>query len=165
MAIIVIAHNIRSAHNVGSIIRSCEGFGVGALYCTGYTPYPRLTGDTRLPHIANKMTTAVAKTALGAEVMIPIHHGELSDVIESLQTQAYTVVGLEQTKASSNISHYTPPKKLALLLGEERYGLDVASQALCDELVEIPMLGAKESFNVAVAAGIALYAFTNNIVQ
>ena len=64
--IIVIAHNIRSTHNVGSIFRGCEGFGVKKIILSGYTPYPSLaTGDSRLPHIREKLTKQIHKTALG----------------------------------------------------------------------------------------------------
>ncbi len=61
MTLIIIAHNIRSAHNVGSILRSCDGFGVAKFYATGYTPYPAIAGDNRLPHERNKRPSKLAK--------------------------------------------------------------------------------------------------------
>ena len=69
--IILILHNIRSTHNVGSIFRTAEGFGVAQIICSGYTPYPRLPDDQRLPHIAEKLTALIHKTAIGAETMVP----------------------------------------------------------------------------------------------
>src|SRR5579871_6804873 len=73
--IILIAHDIRSTHNVGSLLRTAEGMGVARVYFTGYTPYPSLaTGDERLPHIAQKLTRQIQKTALGAESQVAWSH-------------------------------------------------------------------------------------------
>ena len=69
--IVVIAHNIRSTHNVGAIFRTSEGFGVSKIILSGYTPYPALANDPRLPHIARKLTSQIHKTALGAEEIVP----------------------------------------------------------------------------------------------
>ncbi len=68
--IIVIAHNIRSTHNVGAIFRTAEGFGIAKIILSGYTPYPTLPSDTRLPHISSKLTGQIHKTALGAEEFV-----------------------------------------------------------------------------------------------
>ena len=70
----VVAHNIRSSHNVGSIFRTCDGFGVEHLYLSGYTPYPAMQEDTRLPHIVERVTADISKTALGAEKTVPFTH-------------------------------------------------------------------------------------------
>lgn len=158
--IIVIAHNIRSTHNVGSLFRTCEGFGVQKIFLTGYTPYPWTEKtDPRLPHIAEKLTHQIHKTALGAEILVPFIHQETPD-LETLKKQGYRIVALEQTKSSIDIRRYNIPYKIALLLGEEVSGIESELLQLCDDVVEIPMSGAKESFNVSVAAGIALYALT-----
>ena len=157
--IVVIMHNIRSAHNVGSIFRTAEGFGVSEILLTGYTPYPTTKDDTRLPHIAEKLTAQIHKTALGAEALVPFRYYPTLD-LASLQLAGYQIVGLEQDARSSILPHYTPPSKIALLLGEEVQGIDQALLSQCDDLIEIPMKGRKESFNVSVAAGIALYALT-----
>lgn len=159
--IIVIAHNIRSTHNVGSIFRTCEGFGVTRLILSGYTPFPRVTADPRLPHIAEKMTKQIHKTALGAEALVPFEHQESPD-IDALKKAGYTVVGLEQDERSVLLDTYMPPKKIALLLGEEVEGITIDLRNQCDDLIEIPMTGKKESFNVSVATGIALYALTSS---
>jgi len=158
--IIVIAHNIRSTHNVGSIFRSCEGFGVSKLILSGYTPYPSLPADTRLPHIREKLTAQIHKTALDAETMVPFEYQEVPD-LESLKRDEYRIVGLEQDERSVPLSSYKSPEKIALLLGEEVHGIDSNLIDQCDEIVEIPMVGKKESFNVSVAAGITLFALTN----
>jgi tRNA G18 (ribose-2'-O)-methylase SpoU len=159
--IIIIAHNIRSTHNVGAIFRSAEGFGVEKIILSGYTPYPKTQNDTRLPHIADKLTAQIHKTALGAETMVPFTHQETPD-IQSLKQAGYSIVGLEQDDHSVLLSEYTPPEYVALLLGEEVHGIESELLNECDTIVEIPMVGKKESFNVSVAAGIALYGFTTN---
>lgn len=154
--IIVIAHNIRSTHNVGSIFRTCEGFGVSKLILSGYTPYPRTSHDSRLPHISDKLTRQIHKTALDAEMIVPFEYQESPD-LDSLRDQGYRVVGLEQDTRSVMLADYTTPEKVVLLLGEEIEGITDSLRNLCDDLIEIPMVGQKESFNVSVATGIALY--------
>lgn len=155
--VIVIAHNIRSTHNVGAIFRTCEGFGIKRLILSGYTPYPRLPEDSRLPHIAKKLTAQIHKTALGAEILVPFEHHETLD-LDRIKAQGYRIVGLEQDEHSVPLSVYRHPQKIALLLGEEVDGIASDLRAQCEDLVEIPMKGQKESFNVSVATGIALYA-------
>lgn len=154
--IIVIAHNIRSTHNIGSIFRTCEGFGVSKIILSGYTPYPKTENDSRLPHIANKLTGQIHKTALDAENMVPFVYQENFD-IDELKSAGYKVVALEQDKRSIRLPDYNAPQKVALLLGEEVHGIDKSTLDRCDDILEIPMSGQKESFNVSVAAGIALY--------
>lgn len=157
--IIVIAHNIRSAHNIGSIFRTCEGFGVKKIILSGYSPYPNLADDDRLPHLSEKLTEQIHKTALGAEKMVEFEHQQLPN-LESLKQQGFRVVGLEQDRRSILLKDYNAPNKIALLIGEEVNGITSELRDLCDDLIEIPMCGKKESFNVSVAVGIALYALT-----
>ena len=155
--IIVIAHNIRSTHNVGSIFRTCEGFGVNRILLTGYTPYPLLKNDSRLPHISEKLSAQIHKTALGAEAMVPFEHQDTPD-LATLARAGYEIIALEQSSISVNLRNYHPPDKIVLLLGEEVHGIPNELLEQCSVTLEIPMYGAKESFNVSVAAGIALYA-------
>lgn len=163
MEIIVIAHNIRSTHNVGSIFRTSEGFGVKKLILSGYSPYPKVEHDTRLPHISAKLTGQIQKTALGASDMVPfIYAEEPTSVIEQLRADGYRIVGLEQASNSILLNAYQPPQKICLLLGEEVEGISADLLKLCDDIIEIPMQGQKESFNVSVAAGIALYGLTTH---
>jgi 23S rRNA (guanosine2251-2'-O)-methyltransferase len=154
--VIVIAHNIRSTHNVGSIFRTCEGFGVKKLILSGYTSYPSVPGDTRLPHISAKLTDQIHKTALDAERLVPFEYQQEAD-LASLKADGYVIVGLELDDSAISLRDYVPPEKVALLLGEERHGLTDEQRRACDVLLEIPMHGHKESFNVSVATGIALY--------
>lgn len=155
--IIIIAHNIRSTHNIGAIFRTSEGFGVQKIILSGYSPYPSVPPDPRLPHIAAKLTTQIHKTALGAETMVEFEYQETPD-LSMLKQAGYAIVGLEQDDHSITLPSYQAPQKIALLLGEEVHGITSELRMQCDELIEIPMYGKKESFNVSVATGIALYA-------
>ncbi|MDR0397994.1 MAG: TrmH family RNA methyltransferase [Candidatus Nomurabacteria bacterium] len=156
--LVVLAHNIRSVYNVGSIFRTCEGFGVSRLIFSGYTPYPRVEGDSRLPHISSKITTQIAKTALGAENIVPFERSEnVFNAIKRYKSQNYTILGLEQCPDSVKLQDFVPIPKIVLILGEEVNGIPPEVLKLCDKTLEIPMFGQKESFNVSVAAGIALY--------
>jgi tRNA G18 (ribose-2'-O)-methylase SpoU len=168
--IVVIAHNIRSTHNVGAIFRTCEGFGVQRLILSGYTPFPKLEHDLRLPHIAEKLSSQIHKTALGAETMVPFTYQEqIVPTLNELRRMDYRIVGLEQDPQAILLPDYQPPKKIALLLGEEVDGISAELRTLCHDLIEIPMQGKKESFNVSVATGVALYAlhynYTSNLIN
>lgn len=160
-SIVIIAHDIRSTHNVGSLLRTTEGLGVEHMYFTGYTPYPTLpSGDTRLPHIANKLTSQIHKTALGAEDMVAWSYDtSVIDCIEQLKADGFTIAALEQDQRSITLPSYKPADKVALLIGREVEGIDPELLKRCDVLLEIPMFGQKESFNVVQAAAMALYHF------
>lgn len=156
-SIILLVHNIRSTHNVGAIFRTAEGFGVKEIVLSGYTPYPKLeSGDTRLPHVSEKLTKQIHKTALGAETMVPFRYIETIDEWLSSNPDM-PVIALEQSPDSVMLNDFTAPEKFALLLGEEVHGTPPELLKRCDAVVEIPMFGYKESFNVSVACGIALY--------
>lgn len=154
--IILIAHNIRSTHNVGALFRTAEGFGIDEIILTGYTPYPTLEHETRLPHISAKLSAQIHKTALGAETIVPFRYQETPPIAE-LSSRGYRIVGLEQAKRSVALPQYKSPERIALILGEEVNGITEDILAQCEDIIEIPMKGQKESFNVSVAAGIALY--------
>lgn len=158
--IILIAHNLRSTHNIGSLLRTAEGLGINQVVLSGYTPYPIETKDQRLPHLAQKIGKQISKTALGAEKMVDWRHVEdVHELLLELRNQDYAIVGLEQAETSIELNRYQPPAKLALILGREVEGLEPEVIAACDQLVEIPMFGQKESFNVVQAAAMALYHF------
>jgi 23S rRNA (guanosine2251-2'-O)-methyltransferase len=154
----LVVHNIRSCHNVGSILRSADGLGVSLVYLTGYTPYPIAPKDTRLPHIAKRAADQIAKTALGAEKSIAWeHYDDVIQCLTSLQEQGFGLVALEQTAKSQPLAEFRYTGALALIVGSELGGLDEQVLELADVHLEIPMLGAKESLNVASVAAIALY--------
>lgn len=143
----VIAHDIRSLHNVGAIFRSAAAFGVEKLFLTGYTPLPP--------------RKEIAKVALGAERLISWETGEISAIIESCKKAGYTVLALEQTPDAQNLADVRQ-KKVALILGNEVTGIDPSVLARCDGSVVIPM-HEKRSLNVSVAAGVAMYALNTSL--
>jgi 23S rRNA (guanosine2251-2'-O)-methyltransferase len=157
-SLIVIAHNLRSAHNVGSLIRTCEGLGVHKLFLTGYTPYPAANPDKRLPHLARRIEKQITKTSLGAEKSLEWEHSEnVKAVLDNLSLSGYQVAALEQYPKSKKLNQFKSNDKLAILLGNEVTGIpdDLLTQA--DIILEIPMAGRKESFNVVEATTMAIY--------
>jgi 23S rRNA (guanosine2251-2'-O)-methyltransferase len=159
--LVLIIHNVRSAHNVGSLLRSADGFGVKKVYITGYSPYPKHENDARLPHIAAKTSRAINKTALGAEESMDWQYIEnIDEVLASLKKTSYEITVLEQTNKSKELSQYRPVKSVALIVGNEVDGIDSQTLQQADVHLEIPMKGKKESFNVAVAGSIAMYHFS-----
>lgn len=156
--IIVIANNLRSTHNIGSLLRTAEGLGVSEVIMTGYTPHPQQINDERLPHISRKIHAQISKTALGAENSQAWNYQEdVRTVLQQLRLDGFVIAGLEQSKESIKLPDYRSPAKIAVLLGSEVTGIDPLLQASCDVLLEIPMFGSKESFNVVQAAAMALY--------
>ncbi len=151
---ILILNNIRSVFNVGSIFRTADGAGVSKIYLVGVTPDPvdRFGRERK----------DLAKVALGAEKKIAWEHAEdLEIVIKKLKKEGYQAVALEQAENSVDYKKFKPKFPLALVLGEEVSGLDKKSLDLCDAVIEIPMMGEKESLNVSVATGVALYRILN----
>lgn len=162
MEMIVVLHNIRSCYNVGAILRTCEGFGVKRAILSGYTP--RINDKNLLPHLREKLNREIHKTALGAEEMLDIYASD--DIISELRRlkgEGWQIVGLENNieeklyQLGSSELKERLSGKVALVLGEEVNGIDDALYDIIDLFVEIPMRGRKESFNVSVAAGIAMY--------
>ncbi len=150
----IIAHNIRSAHNVGAIFRTCDGAGVDKIYLTGYTPVPAME-DVIEKTKAEKM---LEKTALGAEMSVSWESArELLPIISDLKKAGVQIVALEKTATSVDLKKFQPVFPMALILGNEVEGVDEEILALCDTVIDIPMRGKKESLNVSVATGIAIY--------
>lgn len=157
--IILLLNDIRSTHNVGSLLRTAECMGVNKVIFTGYTPYPQADNDKRLPHIVRKLNKDIAKTALGTETMISWkNENDITSVIKDLRDKNYQIIALEQNPRSIPLSNLEPADKVALLIGSEVEGVDPPLLALCDTIVEIPQYGKKESLNVVQATAIALYA-------
>lgn len=156
--IILICHNIRSCNNVGSLLRTADGIGIQTVYLTGYSPYPLQKNDKRLPHLARKIHARIQKTALGAEKTARwVHEPEIFTVIAGLREEGYMVAALEQTDKSVDITGWRAPAKTAVLVGRETEGVEPEVLAACDTVLEIPMLGQKESYNVVQATAMALY--------
>jgi 23S rRNA (guanosine2251-2'-O)-methyltransferase len=156
--IILIAHNVRSTHNVGSLLRTAEGLGVSKVIFTGYTPYPASKQDTRLPHIAHKLHSQIHKTALDAEELVQWEHNDdIFAALGQLRAQGYSLAAIEQAPGAVQLPDFAPPEKLALIVGREVEGVEPEVLASVDTVLEIPMFGKKESFNVVQAAAMALY--------
>ena len=164
MKIAVVLDNIRSTYNVGAILRSCEGFGVSKVVLSGVTP--RVHDNSLLPHLREKLDKQIHKTALGAEDMLDIYASDdIFSTISEYKSKGWKIVGLENNIQDERLISLGDKNlneklgdKVVLVLGEEVHGIDQKLYDLIDIFVEIPMKGKKESFNVSVAAGIALYA-------
>jgi 23S rRNA (guanosine2251-2'-O)-methyltransferase len=155
----LILADLRSAHNVGAILRTSDAAGVFKVIACGTTPYPGVPGDARDPVVSGRNSRAIAKTALGAERTVMLEHFDDSlSAIAACRDAGCTIYGLEQTAGSRNIMTFRPDSPAALIVGNEVAGLSSAVLAACDAVLEIPQRGLKESLNVSVATGIALYA-------
>ncbi len=155
--IAVALHNIRSLHNVGSIFRTADGAGVSKIYLCGITPTP-------LDRFG-KMRPELAKVALGAERNVPWEHSaSTARLLRRLKKEGYCIYALEQTEHS--VPYDAPKlargaKKIALVLGDEVRGIPLSILKISDAILEIPMYGKKESLNVSVAFGIAVFSLIN----
>ncbi len=146
----VILHNIRSTHNVGSIFRTADAAGVSHIYISGYTPTP-------IDKFGRKQKD-IAKTALGAEDSVHWEYIEnLTKYIAHLKKDGYTIVAVEQSKKSVDYKTVVLRDKSVVIVGNEVLGMSPTLLKQCDVVAEIPMRGKKESLNVSVAFGIALF--------
>jgi 23S rRNA (guanosine2251-2'-O)-methyltransferase len=155
----VLLDNIRSAWNVGSILRSADGFGFAHVYLCGITPL----ADNE----------AVTKTSLGAEDSVPwSYHKDAVRLVKGLKAEGWKVYALEDDERAVSLesdgvmtlrskAQERAPALHVLIVGNEVTGVDPELLALCDEIYYIPMRGKKKSFNVAIAFGIAAYALNN----
>lgn len=150
----VLLHNVRSAHNVGSIFRTCDAAGVRRVYLSGYTPAP--------VDRFGRPQKDIAKTALGAQGVLQWKHAKNPNVfLSTLRREGWTIVGVEQDASARDYRSYNVPTNVLYVFGNEVRGLSTQLKRSCDALVEIPMHGKKESLNVSVAAGIILFSAIN----
>jgi 23S rRNA (guanosine2251-2'-O)-methyltransferase len=160
--IVVIAHNIRSAFNVGSIFRVCDGVGVTKLYLTGYTPFPQIDNDKRLNFEIEKTEKKIKKSGLEGFNNLPFKHAEnIITLIKELKEKRFKIVGLEQHQNSVNIFDYKVTEKTAIIIGNEVSGVESQVLDNCDKIIEIPMYGKGKSLNVAVSLAVGLYTITH----
>ncbi|MFH0770625.1 MAG: RNA methyltransferase [Candidatus Peregrinibacteria bacterium] len=142
--IVLFAHNIRSLWNVGSFFRTADAFEVEKIFLSGYTALPP--------------RREISKTALGAEEYVPFEHVvDPLKKLRALKKDGFVIVALEQAKNSVPLNEFQPSQKVCLIVGHEVLGVEKDFLRFSDAVVHIPMFGKKESLNVAVAAGIALY--------
>ncbi len=150
--IILILDALRSAHNVGAIIRNAECFGVSKIIFSGFTPTPD--------------TEAVKKTAMGCEPKTWIETDDLKSTIQSLKNQGHAIMAIETGRDAKNINKITVlDEPIVLILGNEQYGIDLEILKLADEILHIPMHGQKNSLNVAVSSGIVLNKITDLLTR
>ena len=147
----ILLHNIRSAHNVGSIFRTADAAGISKIYLSGYTPRPI--------DVLGRVQKEIAKTALGAEKTIPWTYSKNPlSALTAARNVGMRIVGVEQDVRAIEYSKYRPKGEVLFVLGNEVRGMSTGLRDACDVLVEIPMRGRKESLNVSVAAGIIVFA-------
>ncbi len=140
----LIAQNIRSLFNVGALFRCADVFGVDKIFLCGYTGFPP--------------RKEISKTALGADTWIPWErHYQTHRLLMTLKSQGVRLVALETDKGAYELPSYSPTFPMALIVGSEVNGISAKVREYADDIVRIPMVGKKESLNVGVAAGVALY--------
>ncbi len=150
----LILHNIRSAYNVGSIFRTADAIGVEKIFLCGITPTPEKVNSNWSIHTGK----AIKKTALGAEKSVAWqYYSKTIYIIKKLKAQGVRIVALEQTEKSKNLFEWKPYLPLALILGNELKGIPSSILKESDEIIEIPMLGKKESLNVSVSFAVVGY--------
>ncbi|RJR30797.1 TrmH family RNA methyltransferase [Candidatus Parcubacteria bacterium] len=146
--IYLIAYNIRSLYNVGSLFRSADAFGVTKIYLCGITGGP----------MASRFEMQIAKTALGAQKNIPWQKCRRTlSLIKKLKKEGVKIIALETGKESLPLHNLKPEFPLALVIGNEVSGISKNILKEADKIVTIKMRGKKESLNVSVACGIALF--------
>ncbi len=152
--VFVLLHNIRSVHNVGSIFRTSDALGVDKIYLSGFTPTPKdRFGRNRKD---------VSKVALGAEKTMPWEYlNDPKKIINTLKNNNFKIIGLEQSENSQDYKKVKPTNKILFIVGNEVDGIEKNILKLCDIVAEIPMKGDKESLNVSVAFGVALFRILN----
>lgn len=147
---ILVLENLRSVENTASIFRTAEGLGVARIILVGTTPAP-------LDRFGRKRQD-FAKVSLGAEEMIPWEYRKESpEALKELKDQEFQIISLELTHESTPLKKAAAKNKFALIVGNEVEGVSPDSLKMSDLVVEIPMRGKKESLNVSVSTGIALF--------
>lgn len=144
--LVLILDNVRSAYNVGSAFRTADAFGVDKVFLCGICAAPP--------------SAEIHKTALGAEDSVEWEHCDSTlEVVKRLKTGGFTVISVEQTRNSVNLSGFKRKagEKIALVFGNE---VDGVQQEVVDEssfALEIPQQGTKHSLNVSVSVGVVLW--------
>lgn len=151
LPMICILENIRSMYNVGSIFRTADAVRVAELYLAGYTPVPP--------------RKEIDKTALGATESVPWQHFDNARAaVEQARKKGYSIWVLEQTAGGEDLLTLEVKEPVALVLGNEVWGISDDIVKMADRAVELPMLGHKQSLNVSVAFGVAVYSLYNQYV-
>lgn len=147
---IVILDNIRSVHNVGSIFRTADVAGIDMIYLCGYTPQP--------VDRFGRVRADFAKVSLGAEKTVKWKYFDNTpNALKELKESNFTIIAIEQAENSIDYKKIKVSEKTAFVFGNEPNGISKEVLDKCDIIAEIPMKGEKESLNVSVSAGIALF--------
>ena len=150
----LILYNIRSNENVGSLLRTADAVGIEKVYLVGYTPCP-------IDRFGREVG-AIAKTALGAQKTVPWEKVEAIDIVlKVLKGEGVTIVAIEQAPSAIDYKDVPSAPCMACMLGNEVEGIEPEVLRQVDIIAEIPMRGQKESLNVSVATGVALFALLN----
>ena len=153
LPLVVVMDNVRSMHNVGSVLRTADTFRAEGVWLCGITGTP--------PH------AEIHKTALGAEDSVSwLYVTTAAEAVERLKANGYTVLAVEQVEHSTKLHRFTPEaaRRYAVVVGNEVKGVSQDVVDLCDGCLEIPQLGTKHSLNVSVAAGIVVYKFAETLL-
>lgn len=151
---VLILHNIRSVENVGAMFRTADAAEINKIYLTGYTPAP-------LDRFGRERKD-FAKSALGAEEYVPWEQKKsIIPLLAKLKREQYLIIGIEQDKKSIDYKKVKLKDKNAFIVGAEVTGIPQNILKKCDIIAEIPMHGKKESLNVSVALGVALFRMLN----
>ena len=149
MPVVVVLDNVRSLYNTGAFFRTADACGVERLMLCGVTPRPDQGGRQR---------RAIAKTALGAELLVPWQYEpDTASALRLAQDNGYHIVAVETMPDAVDLYEWTPRWPLCLVFGHEKDGVTDSLGDQIDTYVRIPMLGEKRSLNVATAAGVVLY--------
>ena len=140
--LVIVIDNMRSAFNVGSILRTAECLQVQEVILTGYTPTPDQEN--------------VQKTAMGTDSLVKwSFEPEITDCLQHLKDQGFQIMALETSQKAESLYSDFAKKPTAFVIGNERWGLDINVLALADKVIEIPCRGEKNSLNAGVAMAIA----------
>lgn len=146
MPLVMVLDNVRSLHNVGSVLRTADAFRLAAVYMCGITATPP--------------SAEIHKTALGAEDSVSwTYCADTLEAVVRLQAEGYVVLAVEQVEGSEKLGtfRFDPRKKYALVMGNEVKGVRQDVVDRCDAALEIPQYGTKHSMNVSVTAGIVMW--------
>lgn len=149
---VLVLENLRSVENTASIFRTADGFKVSKIILVGTTPTP-------LDRFGRKRQD-FAKVSLGAENTVDWEHVRNQDLgfkIQDLRDEGFQIIALEQAPGAYRLKDFKTSNKFALIVGSEVDGVSRGALDISDAVVEIPMQGTKESLNVSVAAGVALF--------
>lgn len=152
--VIIVLNNIRSTYNVGSIFRTTDALGIKQIILGGTTPAP--------VDRFGRERSDIAKVSLGAEKSVSWKYEKnVLPILKKLKKEGYQIITIEQSNKSVDYKKVKPKEKVVFVMGAEVDGVDKNILKIADIIAEIPMLGQKESLNVSVAFGVALFRILN----